>query len=99
MGPSPPHTLGLTCLERVKPHRAEDTEGVVSWGGGGGIKAAFLEEELEGQQWEQAGLDGIGGKAGFRVSKDPGPSQCPHSSPPSSSASCPFSAPGYFHPI
>ena len=43
---------------------------------GGRIKASFL-EELETQQWEQAGLDGIEQKAGSRVSKDPGPSHCP----------------------
>ena len=46
-------------------------------GGDGGIKTAFLEEQLETQQWEQAGLDGIGGKVGFHMSKVPGPSHCP----------------------
>ena len=52
-------------------------------GDGGGIKTAFLEEELETQQWKQAGLDSIGGKAGSHVSKDKGPSQCsaPHAPP------------------
>ena len=49
---------------------------------GGGIKAAFL-EELETQQWEQAGLVGIGGKVGSFVSKDLGQAQCPTPHPPS----------------
>ena len=44
---------------------------------------AFLEEQLETQQWEQAGLDSIGGKAGSHGSKDQGPSHCsaPHAPP------------------
>ena len=47
----------------------------------GGIKATFLEEELETQQWEQAGLDGIGRKVGFREQRS-GTTPVPHSSPP-----------------
>ncbi|XP_073076219.1 uncharacterized protein [Manis javanica] len=31
-GPCLTHPLGLTCLERVKTHRAEDTKGFVRWG-------------------------------------------------------------------
>ena len=81
-GPCPAHPLGLTCLVRVKKRRAQDTQDFVRWGTGCGVKAAFPEEELETQQWEQAGLDGIGRKAGSREQRS-GTIPVPHSSQPS----------------
>ena len=64
---------------------------------GCGIKAPFLEEELETQQWELAGLDDIGRKAGSREQRS-GTILGPHSSHPSFSVPCPCSAPGRYHP-